>query len=122
MEFHKDWLESNWNGAFLFGDAHYWSSIDVTQNVKLRAVMPRTVKPCNGVVKVGDQEIIVDSMDFTREQNAIRRIRPNVERPFGQVKTIFASLGNKFNEKSRPLDCLVKFALAVLLKKSKYYK
>ena len=121
VSINKNWLNNELNHCIIMGDCHYWSAQAELSKSKLIASMPQTIKPKNGLVTVGLKTLNVDSDEFKYNQHTIKQVRSNVERPFGQMKQMFNSLPTKFRDGIDQLDCLVKFADAVLLHKEKFY-
>ena len=117
----RNWFEKRLNGAVVLADCHYWSAQDEFKKCTLMPVMPKTIKPKHGMVRVGNKNINVSCLMWKREQMEIKKLRSNVERPFGQMKIMFKVLSNIFRDKESQLDCLVKFAAACVQMKSSFY-
>ena len=94
----KYWFLKHLNNCYLLGDCHYWSAQGKMKGVKLRASMPKTVKPVNGMVKIGRETVKATSLSFQEEQKDLKDLRGNVERPFAQITSLIKALSKIFQE------------------------
>ena len=119
--FSRDWFNKHLKPTTIIADSHFWSAQDELKNVNLCPIMPLTVKPINGIVRIGRLKFNVNDSTFKNKQKEMKSMRSAVERQFAQIKNNFVSLQKKFRGEKFDLDNLIKFSAAVLLYNSQIY-
>ena len=121
VEQNRKWLDKHLKNSSIIADCHFWSAQRELKAADLYPIMPKTVKSKDGYVRVGLHIYDVEDNSFNFQQREMKTIRSAVERPFAQMEKMFSVLSNVFLCRERDLDCVVKFAAAVLLMKSRFY-